>query len=110
VPLLSLDEAASASQLTDQIKATPPEKYGYEDHFRALQPLRPITLSLGEAAYGIEVAEEELRAFVVSSHSRPPRPTAVGGASHKRFDGSASSRSRRRSRSGRPARCNGLFA
>jgi hypothetical protein len=64
VSRLSLDEAASASELTDQIQATPPEKYGYEDHFRALQPLQPITLSLGEAAYGIEVAEEELRAFV----------------------------------------------
>jgi hypothetical protein len=34
------------------------------NHFRALQPLRAIRLSLGEAAYGIEVAEEELRAFV----------------------------------------------
>jgi hypothetical protein len=64
VSLLSLDEAAPASELTDQIRATPPEEYRYEDHFRALQPLRPITLSLGEPAYGIEVAEEELRAFV----------------------------------------------
>jgi hypothetical protein len=64
VPLLSLAEAAPASKRTDQIQATPPKAYGYEDHFRALQPLRPITLSLGEAAYGIEVAEEELRAFV----------------------------------------------
>jgi hypothetical protein len=64
VSLLSLDEAAPASNLTDQIQATPPKAYGYEDHFRALQPLRPITLTLGEAAYGIEVAEKELRAFV----------------------------------------------
>src|SRR5215472_6860653 len=63
VSLLSLDEAAPASELTDQIQATPPEAHGYEVHFRALQPLRPITLRLGEAAYGIEVAEEELRAF-----------------------------------------------
>jgi DNA-directed RNA polymerase subunit RPC12/RpoP len=64
VSLLSLDEAPPASELTDQIRATPPEECRYEDHFRALQPLRPITLSLGEPAYGIEVAEEELRAFV----------------------------------------------
>jgi hypothetical protein len=64
VSLLSLDEVARASKLMDQIQATPPKAYSYEDHFRALQPLRPITLSLGEVAYGIEVAEKELRAFV----------------------------------------------
>ncbi len=64
VSLLSLDEAAPASKLTDKIQATPPEACGYENHFQALQPMRPITLSLGEAAYGIEVAEKELRAFV----------------------------------------------
>jgi hypothetical protein len=64
VSLLSLDEADSASEQTDQIQATPPKKDAYQDHFQALQPLQPITLNPGEAAYGIEVAEEELRAFV----------------------------------------------
>jgi hypothetical protein len=64
VSLLSLDEATPASERTDQIRATPPKGSRHEDHFRALQPLQSITLTLGKPAYGIEVAEQELRAFV----------------------------------------------